>query len=244
MQGTLSVMISLAEYEATFDKTKKNYQVFQVLKDMQWHCRQCEYQHIGSTQIAGGGGIQGLERGTGSRPGVSIESADHFCVNCGAKTRHDRWLGSFQISVQGRSMSMSFVRKAMQLFESRDVVENTERPIGQLTVDHKLPMIRWNEDTSDRMTDYTNMSEDDIKTHFQLLKKSNGSVSHNLLKSRACERCYQSGHRGEPFGISFFYMEGPRWEPSDKKDPAGCFGCGWYDFAKWREHLNQLIKNS
>lgn len=236
------MMMSVDEYENTFDQTKKNYQTFQVLKDMQWHCRQCDYKHIGSTQIAGGGGIQGLERGTQSRPGIMINSDDHLCVKCGETTRHDRWTGGFEASVQGRSMSRSFVRKVMRLFENRDVVENTERPTGQLTIDHKLPMIRWNADTSDKLTDYTNMNEDDIRTHFQLLKKSNGSVSHNLLKSRACERCYRSGRRGEPFGISFFYKGGPRWEPSDKKDPAGCVGCGWYDIAEWREHLNRLIK--
>lgn len=238
------MMISLAEYEGTFNHTNKNYQSFQVLKDMQWHCRQCEFKHIGSTQIAGGGGIQGLERGTGSRPGIVIDSEDHFCRQCNAQTRHDRWTGGFETSVQGRSMSRSFVRKVMRLFGNRDVVENTERPTGQLTIDHKLPMIRWNVDTNERLTDYSNMSEENIRTHFQLLKKSNGSVSHNMLKSRACERCFKTGRRGEPFGISFFYVGGPKWKPADRTDPAGCIGCGWYDFAKWREHLNRLIKNS
>ncbi len=49
------------------------------------------------------------------------------------------------------------------------------------------------------------MSNEDIRDKFQLLKKSNGSVSHNLLKSRACENCYKKGQRGTPFGIQFFY---------------------------------------
>lgn len=66
--------MTLEEFENTFDKTKKNYKAFLVLKDQQWHCRECEYQHTGITQIAGGSGIQGLERGTQSRPGMIIES--------------------------------------------------------------------------------------------------------------------------------------------------------------------------
>ncbi len=139
-------------------------------------------------------------------------------------------------------MPRSFVRKVLNVFDSRDVVENTERVANQLTIDHKLPMIRWNEESSASLTSYTEMDEDDIKAHFQLLKKSNGSVSHNLLKSRACERCYKTGRRGQPFGIEFYYSGNVKWQPSDKKDPSGCNGCGWYDFTLWREHLNTLLK--
>ena len=51
-----------------------------------------------------------------------------------------------------------------------------------------------------------------------MLKKSNGSVSLKLLKSRTCEYCFETGERGEPFGISLLYEGGPRWEHSNKKD--------------------------
>ncbi|MCY4466216.1 MAG: restriction endonuclease [Chloroflexi bacterium] len=232
------------DFEQVFKPESKVYQVYLVLKDQQWHCRECEYQHTGITQIAGGSGIQGLQRGTKSRPGMIIESGNHFCVNCDRKTRHDRWQGAFQSSVQGGSMPQSFVKRVLNIFDSRDVVENTRRVANQLTIDHKLPMIRWNDESSARLTAYSEMDDSDIREHFQLLKKSNGSVSHNLLKSRACERCYQTGRRGQPFGIAYFYSGGAKWQPSDKKDPTGCIGCGWYDFALWRDHLNSLIKHS
>ena len=231
-------------FEESFDTNSKSYQVYTILKDQQWHCRECEYRHTGITQIAGGSGIQGLQRGTQTRLGMIIESDNHFCLKCNRTTRHDRWQGAFQSSVQGRSMPTSFTKRTIQVFDSRDVVENTERPPNQLTIDHKLPRIRWSEESAQRLTDYANMDENDIKAHFQLLKKSNGSVSHNLLKSRACERCFKTGRRGEPFGISFFYSGGSKWEPSDNKDPNGCVGCGWYDFAVWRENLNELIQSS
>lgn len=126
-----------------------------------------------------------------------------------------------------------FCSRAVSVLGSRDVVELTERPANQLTVDHKVPMLRWTAEERTVPTSYSSMSDDDIRARFQLLKQSNGSVSHNLLKSRACERCFKSGRRGTPFGIVFFYSGGPRWAPADKKDPSGCIGCGWYDFDEW-----------
>ena len=168
-----------------------------------------------------------------------IESRNSFCQNCQRKTRQDRWNGQFVPSVNLSTMPVSFVERTISLLDGRDVIERTKRPAGQLTVDHKLPMIRWNEKTSGEQTNYTNMSDADILAHFQLLKRSNGSVSHNLLKSRSCEKCYETGERGTPFGIKFFYAGNSKWTPKDKKDPKGCIGCGWYDFNLWRQCLNK-----
>ncbi len=234
----------IEEFENAFNPTTKVYQVFRILRDQQWHCRECEYAHTGITQIAGGSGIQGLQRGTKSRRGLVIESDNHFCITCNRTTRHDRWQGAFQSSLVGGSMPQSFVDAVLRIFGSRDVVENTRRQPDQLTIDHKLPRIRWNDEANAKLVDYANMDEEFIKTHFQLLKKSNGSVSHNLLKSRSCERCYKSGKRGKPFGIDFFYAGDTEWKPADKQDPRGCQGCGWYDFAQWRSSLNKLTRNS
>ncbi len=231
-------------FEKTFNKTTKVYQAFLVLRDQEWHCRECEYQHTGITQIAGGSGIQGLERGTKSRSGIKIESDNHFCRTCDRTTRHDRWQGAFQTSVVGGSMPQSFVDAVLRLFGSRDVVEKSRRQPDQLTIDHKLPRIRWDEESNALLIDYANMDDAFIETHFQLLKKSNGTVSHNLLKSRACERCYKSGKRGKPFGIDYFYSGGREWIPPDKQDPSGCVGCGWYDFDLWRKNLNKLTQRS
>ncbi|MCY4623604.1 MAG: restriction endonuclease [Chloroflexi bacterium] len=230
------------EFEAIFDKKRINYLVFLVLKDQQWHCREHEYTHTRSTQIAGGAGIQGLQRGTQTRPGMVIESANHFCVQCKKQTRHDRWQGGFVSSVQGKSMPPAFARRVFAILGNRDIVENVERTRHELTIDHKLPMLRWTDEEAMRQTDYAAMTDDDIRANFQLLKKSNGSISHNLLKSRACERCYQSGQRGQPFGIDFYYAGTRRWAPVDKNDPSGCEGCGWYDFAKWRDALNDKTR--
>ncbi len=235
-------MMTPSEFEATFDTGTKVYKVFMVLRDMQWHCRGCEYSHVETTQIAGGAGIQGLQRGTKSRHGLVIDSDNHFCPRCDAMTRHDRWNGNFEQSIPSPSMPRSFAKRAVSLLGSRDVIEQTERASSQLTVDHKVPMLRWTSDEQAVQSSYSSMSDADIRARFQLLKKSNGSVSHNLLKSRACEKCFRTGRRGTPLGIVFFYAGGPRWEPADKKDAGGCIGCGWYDFDEWRRCLNQRLQ--
>ncbi|MDE0320862.1 MAG: hypothetical protein OXH86_19850 [Acidimicrobiaceae bacterium] len=109
-------------------------------------------------------------------------------------------------------------------------------------MDHKLPQLRWGGTEVAAQQDYSAMSDEDIVDKFQLLKKSNGSVSHNLLKSRACERCYKTGNRGTPFGIRFFYAGNGKWAPADKQDASGCVGCGWFDFDAWRSALNRTLR--
>lgn len=224
-----------------FEEGSKVGAVFDVLRDRQWHCRACEYKHVGSTQIAGSGGIQGLKRGSRNRPGIEIKSGNHFCENCGEITYQDRWTGQIVESVVVGSMPPEFMQRVVKLLGSRDVVDLSERRPHELTADHKLPMIRWSNKESERQTDYASMSDADIPQMFQLLKASNGSVSHNLLKSRACENCFKTGKRGKPLEISYFYSGGERWVPKDKKDPAGCAGCGWYDFDKWRNSINKTL---
>lgn len=237
-----SVVMTLKEFVGTFNKGTKIHQVFQILQDKKWHCRECEYTHTGITQIAGGSGIQGLQRGSGKRPGIVIKSSNRPCWRCNRSTRQDRWTGSFQESVLGPSMPSRFKNRVVALLGSRDVVEGSHRPANQLTVDHKLPMIRWTSAEGKAQTRYGQMSDEEIRAKFQLLKSSNGKVSHNLLKSRACEQCFKYGERGTPFGINFFYAGDAAWKPRNKKDPRGCIGCGWYDFDLWRMSLNETLR--
>lgn len=90
------------------------------------------------------------------------------------------------------------------------------------------------------------MTGDEIEEKFQLLKKDE-SGNHNLLKSRACERCIATEKREGPLGINFFYEGDENW-PDDcpqngEEAKAGCIGCGWYDFKTWREALNKKISS-
>lgn len=232
--------MDVERYKEMLSTATKASMVFAVLEDRRWHCRSHEYGHVGTTQLAGSGGIQGLERGSGARPGIAIESKNLMCRVCDKITRHDRWSGAIVQPVGMSAMSDELKYRVLNCLKYKDVVEQQRRAQDELTVDHKFPIIRWPEGYGD--IDREDLSEEQIKARFQLLKASNGSASHNLLKSRACEDCFKTNKRGRPFGIRYFYAGSDNWV-GDPQDEHGCHGCGWYDFDKWRKALNQTLGN-
>lgn len=235
--------MNIAKYQNTFkDRASLQYQLFQILKDCKWHCRNCVSMNVKSGQIAGGGGIQGLQRGTTLRPGLVIESKTIHCDICGITGKWDRWTGEYQSSNAASSLPEELQTRILEEYDYTDAIEGRKRQIHKLVIDHKYPMERWgkHEDSNP-----VNMSSDEIRAKFQLLKKDDSS-NHNLLKSRACERCLKTGKRGSPMGIKFFYYGDEDW-PKDcpkvgKEADRGCVGCGWYDIEKWRKALNEYIK--
>ena len=229
-------------FEDCFNPKTKIYKVYCVLKDRKWHCRNCAYTHVKSRQIAGSGGIQGLQRGTSKREGMEIVSENRKCNKCKEVTMQDRWTGELNQPIIARNMPRKFAHRVYCILGFHDVVEQSRREPGQIMIDHKLPMIRWNNKTGAEQTNYNKMTDEEIREKFQLLKITEDG-NHNLLKSRSCEKCYESNIRGTPFGISFFYSGGRKWNGKNKKDPDGCKGCGWYDFNQWRIALNNKIKN-
>jgi hypothetical protein len=113
--------------------------VLAVLQDTKWHCRSHEYKRIPSGQLAGGGGIQGLQRGTSARPGLKIESKTDHCELCGRKTRWDRWTGEYQTANAPAGISTALKKKILAHFGNMDVIEQRERPSHELVVDHLFP---------------------------------------------------------------------------------------------------------
>ncbi len=105
-----------------------------------------------------------------------------------------------------------------------------------LLPDHKFPEIRWDENT--RRESLETLTEEDIRRDFQLLNNQR-----NQQKREVCRNCFQTGFRGTPFGIRFFYAGDERWPENvpkvGKQAEIGCVGCGWYDLEKWREELNK-----
>ena len=223
---------------------RKKAKVFRVLEDKKWHCRNCEYRHVGSGQIAGNGGIKGLRRGNTLAPGLVIESESRECPSCKKRVRHDRWTGEIQQANSPSGISARLAKRIREHFKNTDVIEQRARQPHELIIDHRFPMERWG---AVEERNNAAMSDEDIERKFQLLKKDSAG-NHNLLKSRACERCISTGKRGTPFGISFFYKGDESWPDSiAKRGPeaeAGCAGCGWYDFAKWRVALNRELLNA
>jgi len=222
-------------------RESKQFKVLSVLSDRNWHCRSHEYDHVETDQIAGGGGIQGLERGTKTRPGFEIESEDRHCEDCRETTRHDRWTGERKTANAAANIPESVKQKILEHYSHRDVIESRQRQLHDLVIDHRFPMERWG-GVEESYTDEITGRE--IERKFQLLK-DDGKGNHNLLKSRACEHCIETGERGAPMGIEFWYRGGPEWpEGVPEKGPeaeVGCVGCGWYNFDRWRSELNDVI---
>lgn len=234
--------MTISEFESLFPANSLQKQYFNILKDQKWHCRDCAVKQIGSTQIAGGGGIQGLQRGTKSRPGIITQTQRGNCKKCGKKTTWDKWTGEFTESHPASGLPKKLQEQIFECYDYTDSIEQRKREAHELVIDHRFPMERWGAPEEKNPND---MTEDVIKQKFQLLKKDS-SGNHNLLKSRACEHCIATGNRGYPLGIKFYYDGNEKW-PKDcpKTGPEaerGCIGCGWYDFETWRSELNKLIK--
>lgn len=230
------------EIKGKFKEGTIKKKVFDLLSDQKWHCRECEGKQIASQQYAGGGGIQGLERGTQKIPGLEIISKLDYCKDCKKKTQWDCWTGETKQANFATNLPEQLIKKILLFYNYIDVIEQRKRPRHELIIDHRFPMERWGE--HEKKQD-PKMSEEEIKSKFQLLKKDD-TGNHNLLKSRACENCIRTGKRGTPFGIRFWYKGDENW-PDDipekgKEAEQGCVGCGWYNFEKWRETLNQKLE--
>lgn len=230
----------VGEIKALLKEETTQFKVFNLLSDNQWHCRECEEKKIASAQYAGGGGIQGLQRGTKSRPGLVIETEKSYCQPCQCTRLGDRWTGEIKSANSAANIPKSLVKRILQVYSYTDVIEQRQRAAHELVIDHRFRMERWGGNEPPHLT---SISEAEIKKKFQLLKKD-ASGNHNLLKSRSCERCIRTGKRGTPFGIRFWYKAGENWPSSHQRGGEaefGCVGCGWYDFETWRDALNRKL---
>lgn len=234
----------VGEIRVLFKQDSTQLKVFNLLSDQKWHCRSCEGKNVASEQYAGGGGIQGLQRGTKSRPGLAISTERKFCEICQRQTTWDRWNGKIKEATAPANLPLSLVEKILKVHSYQDVIEQRQRPRHELVIDHRFPMLRWGKV---ELANDLKMSEIEIKKKFQLLKKDAGG-NHNLLKSRSCERCIKIGKRGTPLGIKFWYEGDENWPDNvpkiGKNAEVGCVGCGWYDFDTWRNALNQKLAES
>lgn len=234
--------MTIDKYLELLGDTSLQSQYFHILQDQEPHCRKCAQQRIGSEQLAGGGGVQGLQRGNKSRPGIVIISDNRQCTLCGKSTRWDRWTGEFKVANAAAGVSSVLLQRILAHYNYTDVIEQRVRMDHELIVDHRFPMERWGETEAHNPDD---MSEAEISRKFQLLKKDDAG-NHNLLKSRACERCIATKKRGFPLGIRFYYEGSEEWPDgcpdSGAEAERGCVGCGWYNFAAWRAALNSRIE--
>ena len=164
--------MTIDEYRRLLGTTSLQSQYFQILQDQQAHCRKCAQQQIGSEQLAGGGGVQGLQRGNKSRPGIVILSENQQCPVCRKSTRWDRWTGEFKVSNSAAGISPTLQCRILNYYGNIDIIEQRQRADHELVVDHRFPMERWGEAESHNPDD---MSTEEINRKFQLLKKDDSA---------------------------------------------------------------------
>lgn len=209
-----------------FKEGTKIFQVFQTLSDGVWHCGKHE---LPGTQPAKA--IQIIRQN-----GYGIENKTIPCSICKDKTVHRRLVSTTptNISFVRSALPESLKRRIKEVYKYVEAVTQRTYQPAELEVDHRFAQVRWSKPEEANPSD---MSDSEIIAKFQLLTRQ-----HNLLKSRNCERCEETGVRGTFIGINYFYEGGPTWpEGVADDDERGCHGCFWYNPDKWRQSLNTLI---
>lgn len=138
------------------------------------------------------------------------------------------------------TFTKQFKARVVRLLKERNAFEAKETNRRALIPDHKFSEVRWDKDTKGENP--MDMSDEEIVEKFQLLDNQR-----NQQKREVCRRCFQEGVRGTIYGIDYFYKGGSHWDETipikGKEAEKGCLGCPWYDIEKWREHLNNELKN-
>lgn len=129
--------------------------------------------------------------------------------------------------------------KIISLLKEFDAFEAKGGRKEGLLPDHKFPEIRWDAET--RRQNLEDLTDEEILRDFQLLTNQR-----NQQKREVCRSCFQTGKRGQIYGIQFFYAGSEEWDKnvpkSGKAAESGCVGCGWYDISKWRAELTKKLK--
>lgn len=215
-----------------FNPGTKPYEDFETLSDLQWHCTKCELK-------SGQAKTWQVWR---QEKGIQLDQDEKgnwykklYCENCKEKTIH-RKLKSVEILEVNKARSgipSKIAKRVKQLYDNEEAVLLRKLSDNELEVDHRFPQIRWGENEADNCL----LSDEQLKEKFMLLNRS-----HNLLKSRYCERCFAEKIRGSFPGIKYWYEGNEQWQGANDCDPSGCVGCFWYDPYEWRKKLNELIK--
>ncbi|WP_280536900.1 hypothetical protein [Halopenitus sp. POP-27] len=210
--------------------TTKKGRTFDVLADGEWHCSECELSGSQPAAYIRDFRDEGFE--FVSTTDGRGEYDRRYCRTCDDETTHRRMKYAFPSAkpITRQEMPESFKKRVRELYDGRDAFD-LSTPGGTPEVDHRKPRIRWDEPED---FDYESMSDAAVREHFQIL-----SGKHNLLKSRKCERCVETGERPPFLGIEFYYEGGREYE-----DDVGCAGCGWYNPHRWREAVTDRLERA
>ena len=205
---------------------------FKELRPCDWVCVQCSF-------------VRKLENANWARRIQDIKElgytlatdTNRYCNVCKNYSTHIMLLPLPRGGQTGyETISPILKGRIIDAFESYDAFEGK---VGKhLLPDHKFPEIRWDEAT--REENDSKMTVKEMWSKFQLL-----SNQRNQQKREICRNCFQTGNRGKPFGIQFFYSGSATWPPGvpqkGREAEKGCIGCGWYDLETWRQELNKRL---
>jgi len=218
----------MATTENPYKKDTQIGKIFEILKDLKWHCSECELpgsQPAKALQMIRQAGFQMEKVGANWEKRI-------FCKKCKRKTPHRRLISlKREESDVGRGkFPEKLKQKIRKYYQNKDALTGGSITGRTPEVDHKIPQIRWTEKEQNYNSE---MSNSDIEKKFMILSREN-----NLLKSRACEKCVKTGKRQPLLEIEFFF-EGDE----DYNEKIGCEGCGWNNPKKWKEELNKKINS-
>ncbi len=210
-----------------YNEGTQKHRIFEILSDLKWHCSECE---LPGSQPAKA--LQGIRQDGYSMEKVGSHwSKRMLCKNCGRITHHRRLISTTpqHEPIKRATISRNLRNRIIKLFDGKDEILGYAPTGRAIEVDHRIPEVRWGESEAD-LDD--NATDEELKSRYMLLVRE-----HNLLKSRHCEKCNATNKRQPLLGINFFYFGTKEYEGT-------CEGCGWYDPAKWRVHLNQFIEQN
>lgn len=196
-----------------------------------WQCRKCGPVASANPQPASR--IRELKKF-----GYFIATKRQYCPNCGSSQYFDILIRLPRIDgaevTKRYGLSVELDRKIKSVLTLKDACSGQSYSNNELIIDHKFPSARW---INGETKNFNEMSDAEIQEKFQLLTNQN-----NLLKAKYCDRCVQSGKRGEFFGIKWYYAGNETWNGSASEE-NGCIGCCWYDTKLWKATLNESLNN-
>jgi len=196
----------------------------------EWVCRTCGTGKINDQPAAR---IRDIKK-----RGYIIATKTRDCNVCYSKTYQDILL-LITVNAEKRqeyrmSINDATRRRIISVLNHRDSVFDVTRGDREFVIDHKFPSQRWNKVES---RNHPGMSDVEIKNKFQLLNNQT-----NMLKSRFCDDCVETGNRGTFMGISWFHTGGDKWVGDALGSEKGCFGCPWHDIDLWRKKLVEKLR--
>ena len=211
-------------------KSTETFSVFEKLLTGNWECRGCGVGKINDQPPAR---IRDIKKS-----GYVVATKTLGCKSCGKRTYHDLLL-PFTIESRPRSefrrhLSEATTDRIINVLQSTDIFFNVKRPKAELLIDHKFPSQRWTEIESDNDL----LSDEGVRQKFQLLTNQT-----NMMKSRACDACCDSGERPSFLGIHWFYSGDKTWDRSVQNYGRGCYGCPWFDIDIWRQSINKALND-